>query len=222
MINSELTALSTWSTNFMVSKRPPTAFSLMTIWGQLTQCFFIRVLDTVSHFLSEMLNYLPFSSLSTLCKEGDWASWCTRLHFFIVSFLPLFCLSGTWAQGESGRVIEKDITQHGHSDGRESRAIEVEIASSKDCNYGYHLQTDEWPAHHPLWHLDWAEGSERHGAQHGSPRGGTEDWIAMPKKHKVDNLERENAGNVRKYPIMINVKEKIDVNCTFKFVKRYQ
>ncbi|XP_035601055.1 uncharacterized protein LOC118363876 [Oncorhynchus keta] len=37
----------------------------------------------------------------------------------------LFCLSGTWTQEESGRVRESDITQQGHSAGRESPGSEA-------------------------------------------------------------------------------------------------
>ncbi|CDQ94238.1 unnamed protein product [Oncorhynchus mykiss] len=37
----------------------------------------------------------------------------------------LFCLSGAWTQEESGRVRESDITQQGHSAGRESRGSEA-------------------------------------------------------------------------------------------------
>lgn len=192
MINSELTALSTWSTNFMVSKRPPTAFSLMTIWGQLTQCFFIRVLDTVSHFLSEMLNDLPFSSLSTLCKEGDWASWCTRLHFFIVSFLPLFCLSGTWAQGESGGVRETDKTEgESRTRGLDSRKTEAAEMSQKQPNSQTTTTT---------WHLGWAESAERHvgGAEsgveeHGDLTGGQ--WGGGGRAEKQGDGTNNGSGN---------------------------
>ncbi|CAB1327858.1 unnamed protein product [Coregonus sp. 'balchen'] len=39
----------------------------------------------------------------------------------------LFCLSGSWTQEESGGVRESDVTQQGHSAGRESRVSEVQI-----------------------------------------------------------------------------------------------
>uniref|UniRef100_A0A4W5KPW6 C1q domain-containing protein n=1 Tax=Hucho hucho TaxID=62062 RepID=A0A4W5KPW6_9TELE len=38
----------------------------------------------------------------------------------------LFCLSGTWAQGERGGVRENDITLQGHSEGGESRESDGE------------------------------------------------------------------------------------------------
>ncbi|XP_029597115.1 uncharacterized protein LOC115179621 isoform X2 [Salmo trutta] len=41
----------------------------------------------------------------------------------------LFCLSGAWTQEESGGVRESDITQQGHSAGRESRVREVQMES---------------------------------------------------------------------------------------------
>ncbi|XP_035619618.2 uncharacterized protein LOC118376914 [Oncorhynchus keta] len=41
----------------------------------------------------------------------------------------MFCLSGTWTQEESGGVRESDITQQGHSAGRESRVREVQMES---------------------------------------------------------------------------------------------
>ncbi|KAK6325327.1 hypothetical protein J4Q44_G00046690 [Coregonus suidteri] len=41
----------------------------------------------------------------------------------------LFCLSGAWTQEESGGVRESDVTQQGHSAGRESRVREVQIES---------------------------------------------------------------------------------------------
>ncbi|XP_041732546.2 uncharacterized protein LOC121566654 [Coregonus clupeaformis] len=41
----------------------------------------------------------------------------------------LFCLSGAWTQEESEGVRENDVTQQGHSAGRESRMREVQIES---------------------------------------------------------------------------------------------
>ncbi|XP_041704659.2 myosin heavy chain, skeletal muscle, adult-like [Coregonus clupeaformis] len=46
----------------------------------------------------------------------------------VVALLALlFCLSGAWAQGGSGGLRENDITQQGHSTGREGIVREVQI-----------------------------------------------------------------------------------------------
>lgn len=43
----------------------------------------------------------------------------------VMLLLLLFCLSGAWAQGESGEVGENDITQHGHRNGERTTAAET-------------------------------------------------------------------------------------------------
>uniref|UniRef100_A0A8C7QSM6 C1q domain-containing protein n=1 Tax=Oncorhynchus mykiss TaxID=8022 RepID=A0A8C7QSM6_ONCMY len=52
----------------------------------------------------------------------------------------LFCLSGAWTQEESGRVRESDITQQGHSAGRESRGSEATEVTGERAT----MQPDIW------------------------------------------------------------------------------
>ncbi|CAB1325963.1 unnamed protein product [Coregonus sp. 'balchen'] len=57
---------------------------------------------------------LPPALLVTLLMRGA------------VVLLVLFCLSGAWAQGESGGVRENDITQQGLGEGGESWESDAE------------------------------------------------------------------------------------------------
>ncbi|CAB1329595.1 unnamed protein product, partial [Coregonus sp. 'balchen'] len=96
-----------------------TSWALCLLWTQRCSKATMASFTLSCHSSS----LLPASS-SLVQHSASWvcASCCS---------VNTVCLSGAWAQGESERVRENDITQHGHSEGRESRASEIEIESRR-------------------------------------------------------------------------------------------